>query len=263
MTYTAFHLWILSAVLAMARIGAAFAICPALADTMIPGVARRAATFAFAVLALPAIHATMPTGPPDLWLFTLAAFREALIGFLIGFFGSIPFWVAENVGNFIDNQRGATMGEVYSPLSGTQVSTTGIFFTQLVSTIFFVGGAVFLFLGALYKSYAVWPVFAPGTLPSLAFSPDAPLQVLGTLDSMLQTTVVIAAPVIIVMFLATIGLGLVNRTAPQLNVFFLSMPIKSALGVAMLIIYLPFIMDMLMYTKDTTILLPVQKLLGG
>jgi hypothetical protein len=41
------------------------------------------------------------------------------------------------------------------------------------------------------------------------------------------------------------------------------MPVKSALGVAMLIVYLPFIMDMLMYTKDTAILLPVRKLLGG
>ncbi|MBR3582457.1 MAG: type III secretion system export apparatus subunit SctT [Kiritimatiellae bacterium] len=263
MTYASFHLWILSAVLAMARIGAAFAICPALADTMIPGVARRAATFAFAVLALPAIHATIPPGEPDLWLFALAAFREALIGFLIGFFGAIPFWVAENVGNFIDNQRGATMGEVYSPLSGTQVSTTGIFFTQIVSTVFFVGGAVFLFLGALYKSYAVWPVFVPGSVPSLDFAPNAPLQVLGTLDGMLRTTVIIAAPVIIVMFLATIGLGFVNRTAPQLNVFFLSMPIKSAIGVALLIVYLPFIMDMLMYTRDTAILDPARALLGG
>ena len=94
-------------------------------------------------------------------------------------------------------------------------------------------------------------------------APNAPVQVLGTLDGMLKTTVVISAPVIIIMFLATIGLGLVNRTAPQLNVFFLSMPVKSALGVAMLIVYLPFIMDMLMYTKETEILLPVQKLLGG
>ena len=97
----------------------------------------------------------------------------------------------------------------------------------------------------------------------VAFAPNAPVQVLGALDGMLKTTVVISAPVIIVMFLATIGLGLVNRTAPQLNVFFLSMPVKSALGIAMLIFYLPFIMDMLMYTKDTEILLPVQKLLGG
>ena len=259
MPYIEFHRWILAAVLAMARIGGAFAICPALTESMIPGVARHAATLGFALLAVPLIYTTMPPGEPNGWMFALLAAREALIGFLIGFFSAIPFWVAENVGNFIDNQRGATMGEVYSPINGAQVSTTGIFFTQLVSTLFFVGGAVFLFLGALYKSYVVWPVFAEG----LSFAPDAPLQVLGALDDMLKTTVVISAPVIIIMFLATLGLGLVNRTAPQLNVFFLSMPVKSALGVAMLIVYLPFIMDMLMYTKDTDILGPVQNLLGG
>ena len=41
------------------------------------------------------------------------------------------------------------------------------------------------------------------------------------------------------------------------------MPVKSALGIAMLIIYLPFILDMLMYTRDTSILTPLRKLLGG
>ena len=191
-----------------------------------------------------------------MWMF---AAKEALIGFLLGFFAAIPFWVAENVGNFIDNQRGATMGEVYSPLNGSQVSTTGIFFTQIVSTVFFVGGAIFLFLGALYKSYDIWPVFAEG----VSFVSDAPMTILATVDDMVRTTVVISAPAIIVMFLATIGLGLVNRTAPQLNVFFLSMPVKSALGIALLIVYLPFIMDMLMYTKDSAIIIPVRKLLGA
>ncbi len=243
----------------MARVGGAFAICPALTDSMIPGVARRAAVLGFAALAVPFIKEGMPPGEPNAWMFSLVAFKEALIGFLIGFFGAIPFWIAENVGNFIDNQRGATMGEVYSPLSGAQVSSTGIFFTQIVSTIFFVGGAVFVFLGAIYSSYSVWPVFARG----VSFAPGAPVQMLGALDGMLRTTVVIAAPVIIIMFLATLGLGLVNRTAPQLNVFFLSMPVKSALGVAMLVIYLPFIMDMLMYTKEDSVLGPVRKLLAG
>ena len=155
------------------------------------------------------------------------------------------------------------MGEIYSPLSGAQVSTMGIFFTQVVSTVFFVSGAIFLLLAAIYKSYAVWPVFPADAGGFIAFAPNAPVQMLGALDGMLRTTVVISAPVIIVMFLATIGLGLVNRTAPQLNVFFLSMPVKSALGIAMLVVYLPFIMDMLMYTKETEILVPVQKLLGG
>ena len=248
----------MAAVLAMARVGGAFAICPALTDSMIPGIARRAATLGFAFIAIPFIHSGMPPGEPSVLAFAVLAAKEALIGFLIGFFAAVPFWVAENVGNFIDNQRGATMGEVYSPLNGSQVSSTGIFFTQIVSTVFFSSGAVFVFLAALYKSYSIWPVF--GGAVSLA--PDAPLQILGAVDGMLKTTVVISAPIIIVMFLATIGLGLVNRTAPQLNVFFLSMPVKSALGIAMLIVYLPFIMDMLMYTKDGAILEPVMKLVA-
>ena len=251
----------------MARIGGAFAICPALAESMIPGVARRVAVLGFSCIALPFIHDGMPPGEPNMWAFSLVAFKEALIGFLLGFFAAVPFWIAENVGNFIDNQRGATMGEVYSPLSGTQVSTTGIFFTQIVSTLFFVSGAVLLFLGAIYASYSVWPVFPEAATDAspfgFSFVSDAPLQMLGSLDSMLRATVVISAPVIIVMFLATLGLGLVNRTAPQLNVFFLSMPVKSALGVAMLAVYIPFILDMLMYTREEAILGPVRRLLGG
>ncbi len=259
MPYIEFHRWILASVLAMARFGGAFAICPALTESMIPGVARRAATLGFAWIAIPFIHEAMPPGEPNVLAFAFLGFKEALIGFLLGFFAAVPFWIAENVGNFIDNQRGATMGEVYSPLSGAQVSTLGIFFTQIVSTLFFVGGAVFVFLGAIYSSYSVWPVFSDG----VSFAPNAPVQILGALDGMLRSTVVIAAPVIIVMFLATLGLGFVNRTAPQLNVFFLSMPVKSALGIAMLAIYLPFVMDMLVYTKEESILGPVRKLLGG
>ena len=252
MPYIEFHRWILAAVLAMARFGGAFAVCPALTESMIPGVARRAAVLGFSCLAIPFVKDAMPPGEPNVWMF-------AFLGFKDGFFAAIPFWIAENIGNFIDNQRGATMGEVYSPLSGTQVSTTGIFFTQLVSTLFFVGGAVLVFLGALYTSYSLWPVFSDG----VSFAPAAPARILGSLDGMLRATVVISAPVIIIMFLATLGLGLVNRTAPQLNVFFLSMPIKSALGIAMLVIYLPFIMDMLMYTKEGAILGPARRLLGS
>ena len=267
MPYVEFHRWILAAVLAMARIGGAFAICPALTDSMIPGVARRMAILCFSCIAIPFIHDGMPPGEPNLWMFSLVAFKEALIGFLIGFFAAVPFWIAENVGNFIDNQRGATMGEVYSPLSGAQVSTTGIFFTQIVSTLFFVSGAVLVFIGAIYISYSIWPVFPEAATSAspfgFSFVSDAPMRLLGSLDSMLRVTVIISAPVIIIMFLATLGLGFVNRTAPQLNVFFLSMPVKSALGIAMLAVYLPFIMDMLMYTKEGAILGPVRRLLGG
>ena len=259
MTSLELHRLVIAYALSAVRLAGCLAICPAMSDSMITGTARRVAILGFAALALPHVLAGMPPGEPSLLALGPVAVKEAIIGFLLGFFSAVPFWIAENIGNFIDNQRGATMGEVYSPLSGTQDSTTGIFFTQLVSSLFFASGAVFLVLGAVYSSFLVWPVF--GSAPALA--PDAATQMLGTLDGMLRTTVVVAAPVIILMFLATVGLGFVNRTAPQLNVFFLSMPVKSALGVAMLIIYLPFIIDKLMYTKETDVLAPVMKLLGG
>ena len=258
MAYLEFHRLIIVWALASIRIGAAFMMCPAFGEAMISGTARRVAILAFSVLVVPHVLATMPEGEPNTLMMALVGIKEVVIGLLIGFFSAVPFWVAENIGNLIDNQRGATMGEVYSPMSGSQESTTGIFFTEIVSTIFFVSGAVFLLLGALYTSFSVFPVFGKG----ISFVSDAPLQMLGAVDGMLRTTVIIAAPIVILMFLATIGLGFVNRTAPQLNVFFLSMPVKSALGVAMLVIYLPFIIDKLMYTKEGEILAPVLRLLG-
>ena len=259
MQFTDFHRMIIAFVLAAARIGGALAICPATTSSMITGVARNATTLSFAVLIVPCVLRWMPPGELSTGFLCVVAFKEALVGFLIGFFASIPFWVAENVGNFIDNQRGATMGEVYSPLSGTQVSSTGLFFAHLASTIFFVGGAVLVFLAAIYASYGVVPLF--GDWP--AMRGDAPGFALDTLDGMMRTTFIISAPVIILMFLATIDLGFVNRTAPQLNVFFLSMPIKSALGVAMLVVYLRYIIDMLMYTDESSILGPLSRIFAS
>ena len=83
MPYIEFHRWILAAVLAMARIGGAFAVCPALTDSMIPGVARRVAVLALSCVAIPFIKDGMPPGEPNMWMFGVVAFQEALIGFLV------------------------------------------------------------------------------------------------------------------------------------------------------------------------------------
>lgn len=258
MAYLEFHRIVIAAALATARIAGACMLCPALTESMIPGLCRRVVIFSLAFITFPMVYGGMPPGEPNLWVCALVGIKEVLIGCLIGFFSAVPFWIAENIGNFIDNQRGATMGEVYSPMSGTQDSSTGLFFTQIVATLFFVGGAVFLLLSALYSSFSLWPVFGEKLVTLTA---ETPKVILGSVDSIVRTTVIISSPVILIMFLATLGLGFVNRTAPQLNVFFLSMPVKSALGITFLIIYLPFIIDMLMYTDTEAILDPVRKLI--
>ena len=67
------------------------------------------------------------------------------------------------------------------------------------------------------------------------------------LNRLLLASLLLAAPVLLAMFLAELGLALVSRFAPQLQVFFLAMPIKSALGIFVLILYASTLMD---YSRD-------------
>jgi type III secretion protein T len=69
------------------------------------------------------------------------------------------------------------------------------------------------------------------------FSPEMPVELLYLMDKLMRLAVLFSAPVIFVMFLAEIGLGLVSRFVPQLQVFFLAMPIKSALAMFMFSVY--------------------------
>ena len=257
--YAEFHDMILSAVIVMARMGGAFMICPAMSETMVSGIARKAVILALSSFMVPSVMKAMPAGDMGALFVCLLMLKEIFIGLLFGFFAAMPFWIAEGVGNFIDNQRGATMGEVFSPLNGSQVSVFGVFFSQMASTVFFAGGAIFAFLGALYGSYRLYPVFgAP-----LSFAEGAAEGAIASLDSLVEAIFVLAAPAVIIMFLATLGLGLVNRTAPQLNVFFLSMPVKSALGIAILVVYLPYVLDVLVHTGEADILSGVREILKG
>ena len=91
----------------------------------------------------------------------------------------------------------------------------------------------------LFESYRLWPVFQ--WWPPLG--PDAALVALRMLDQYMLLSVLLASPVILVMFLSEVGLALMSRFVPQLQVFFLAMPIKSALAMLMFALYAVVLFD--------------------
>ena len=125
-----FTLIILSIVIAMGRVTGFFLLLSPMSDTMIPGLCRRAIIVSFSVIVAPMVFKQLTPAMNPFFL-VFMALKEVLIGAMLGFFANFPFYLAECIGNLIDNQRGSTMSEVYSPLSGAQVSTTGILFTQI------------------------------------------------------------------------------------------------------------------------------------
>ncbi|WP_406704723.1 EscT/YscT/HrcT family type III secretion system export apparatus protein [Sodalis sp.] len=174
---------------------------------------------------------------------------ELLIGVILGFCASIPFWAVDMAGFLIDTLRGATMGSVYNPAMAMQTSLFGLLFSQFLCALFFLGGGINLLLSALYDSYRAFP---PGT--TLALDHRLFDFILMQWQLLYRLCLSFSLPAVLSMILADLALGLINRSARQLNVFFLSMPIKSALALLLLLLSLPYAFHH--YLRETETLYP-------
>lgn len=224
---------LIALVFSLPRMLTIFALLPVFSRQVLPGMTRNGVAISLTLVLLPLVLIETPATPPPLLESLALLGKEVFIGLMIGFGLAIPFWVAESVGFFIDNQRGTTMASSVDPMTGSQTSPLGVFMNQVLAVLFFVGGGVLAFLGALYQSYLVWPVFSFYPRIDQAVVP----ALLGLLDHFMALTVLLAGPVIIAMFLAEFALALISRFAPQMNVFSLAMPVKSGVGMLVLVIY--------------------------
>ncbi|NRF63037.1 type III secretion system export apparatus subunit SctT [Vibrio coralliilyticus] len=161
--------------------------------------------------------------------------EELLIGLIVGFCAAIPFWAIDMAGFVIDTMRGASMSTVLNPLMGLQSSVFGMFFTQILGVLFLVSGGFNALLTALYQSYTVLPPES-----ALSFNQELLSFISQQWQMMSDMCLSFALPAMVVMIMVDVALGLVNRSVEQLNVFFLSMPIKSILVVFLLLVSMHF-----------------------
>lgn len=181
----------------------------------------------------PALEALRNSGTITQYLVIISG--ELSIGLILGFCAAIPFWAMDMAGFLIDTMRGSSMASVLNPMLGQQSSLFGILFTQIFSVLFLVIGGFNQLIAAIYHSYAVLP---PGE--AFHFGPGF-VQFLSTQWQLTyELCLRFSMPAIVAILMVDMALGLVNRSAQQLNVFFLSMPIKSAFAVLMLVMSMGF-----------------------
>jgi type III secretion protein T len=224
--------------LGLPRLLAILTMIPIFGHAVLPGGTRNAVAISLAMFLYPAYSAGIEVSQISALLYVAIILKEAVLGILMGFGLSRVFWAVESMGFFIDNQRGSTMASSVDPLTGSQTSPLGIFLMQVVTVYFFVSGAVFVTLLAIYESYIAMPVAS--FFPDLQI--DSARYFLYLLDRIVALALLFAAPAMIAMFLSEFALGLISRFAPQLNVFFLSMPVKSGVGILILILYVPILL---------------------
>ena len=228
------QLWLLPFMLA--RVLAFFRALPFMATESLPPLLVTAAGGSLVPLFWPLAAQGCPENAPPLTITLALLLKEAGLGFALGFSAALLFHAVMGAGFLLDNQRGASQGDVTDPSSQEQTSPVGALFFQWTTALLCSLGALPIFLVAFVESYVWWPVFSPcppsGTEALYAFT-------LGQMNAFFHMLLALAAPIAALYFLSDFALGLVNRFAPQLNVFVLSMPVKSGLMLFLLLLYLP------------------------
>ena len=157
----------------------------------------------------------------------------------------MPFYIAQSSGVLIDFLRGSSSLMIQDPIMQSQVSSIGMLYNYVFIVLFFQIGGPFIFFNAVLHSYSLMPVdtfFNPSF-----FNLAQPLwqTILGLLTRFLTLSIQLAAPSIVGILMAEMFLGIANRLAPQVQIAFLGMSIKSLLGIALLCAAWFFILDQL------------------
>jgi type III secretion protein T len=182
------------------------------------------------VIYLPQLLAVTTTPLEFNFILFLYLIKEMFVGILIGLFISIPFTIAQSAGIIIDHQRGGASLMVNDPTVQNQSSPLGTLFNMVLIYVFFAIDGPWDFLNAISISYDLLP--PDQLLSSQFFSPKAATwdKLIPMLNQVMIMTTQLATPALIAILMTDSFLGIANRLAPQVQITFLGMPLKSLLG---------------------------------
>lgn len=222
----------------MTRMATAFAMLPLFSTKVIPPLIRNAifVTLTLVVLSIhQPIEPSLMLGAALMGLFAV----EIMLGVALGMFFGLFLWAFEAAGEVIDTAIGTSMAMIHDPITGNEVTLFGEFLGRWANYLFMASGGMILITGVIIQSFSHWPIGQ--SLPQ--FNADSVIQFEQTFTDFFKLMLMLAAPLIVVIFLVDMSMGLVNRFAQQLNVLFLSISIKSVLSLLILAMLLPGLTD--------------------
>ncbi|WP_321391645.1 flagellar biosynthetic protein FliR [Emcibacter sp.] len=218
--------------LVFTRLGSMFIILPALGESAISPRIRLVMALGVSLLVYLVVKSAIPSMPEQpLPLFVLM-FKEALVGIMIGTSIRLLMSALHLAGMIIAMNTGLAAAQAFDPMQGGQSAQMGTFLTLMGTTLIFVTDLHHLMIGAMHDSYTLFPVGFDLMINDFAE------RVLDTVANAFQLGLQIATPFLVYGLIFNIGLGILARLMPQLQVFFIAMPLNIAVGFIILMIVL-------------------------
>ena len=170
--------------------------------------------------------------------FALMCAGELLVGLALGFVTTIFFSIVFTAGQIIDMQTGFGMVQVYDVQMNIQIPIVGNLLNLMILLCFVIAGGHLRLIEALMGTFEALPV------GRVILDTRLPLVFLEAFLRSFVLAVQVAMPVIASGLLAEVALGIIVRTAPQMNVFVIGIPIKIIIGLLMIILIVPVFVAM-------------------
>lgn len=219
--------------LIFARISAFMVTAPLFAQPNVPVALKAGLSLLLAILLFPVVGAGAITPPDSSFEFILALVMEVAVGLALGFITTMIFTSLSVAGQYIDIKMGFYMSAIFDPMSGAQASIMARFLFLIGLVLFLNMDGHHMLLAGLARSFDIVPTMGAHLNAGLG------LVVIRSFARMITVAVQIAAPVIAVVLIVDISMGLIGRTAPQMNIFMLAFPVKIFLGILTMSIMVP------------------------
>lgn len=222
-TTTQINAWIVAFIYPLTRILAFASTAPFLNSTGMPRRTRLLLGLALAVAitpSLPPMPAVVPTSGAGL----LILIQQILIGVGMGFSMRIVFAGIELSGQLIGSQMGLGFATFYDPLNTSQTVVVANFSTMVATLLFLSFNGHLVYFATLAESFQIIPV-------STSFLAAASFKALAiSAHKVFLIGVVLSLPVITALLITNLALGVLNKAAPQLNLFAIGFPITLGIG---------------------------------
>ena len=219
------------AILTIARIIPVVGLAPFFGAKILPHPVKMVLSICLMTMVMPKIMNSLSGPLPFNATLILLFAKELLIGFILGFFICFPFLILSSSGLLIDHQRGAASLMTNDPTIQNQSSPLGTLFNYILVVLFFNVEGPFFVIDTLLSSYDLVP--PDKFLSPLFFSTESPLhiRIVGALQSFVELMIQFAMPGLLVVLMTDTFLGIINRLAPQVQITFLGMGLKSWLAI--------------------------------
>lgn len=209
-----------AAMLVFARIGSAMMLLPGFGEVYVFARYRLLFALIFSALLLPILSPVLPPLPSSPATLAVLLGSELVVGVFIGTLTRLILSALQIAGSLVSLQLGLSNAQIFNPMSDAQDAIPASFYGMLGVLLIFLTGLDHVMLRGLLDSYAI---FVPGHLPPVG---DLSQTIAHAVEAAFRLGIEMAAPFIVLGTVFYVGLGLIARLVPQLQVLFIAQPLQ-------------------------------------